>query len=312
MHWLWIAIITLLVGFVCMKMPQKKHLRALVWIVPVLDIAGGYWLVNDGRPWYKMLAYIFLLFLGMKAVTATYRYPAAGRLNLLQWLAYSLGWPGMDPAPFEQLGKGKTVVQKTTFVSGIISFVRGILLLFLLANLLPLAWLPNYVLCLLSFIPIIMIFHAGLFNIGAAVWALVGVNLTPLMDAPWRSNSVSNFWGRRWNIAFIQMTRISLFMPLAKKGKPTLALLLSFFISGIFHEVALTLPVGAGYGLPMCYFVLQALFVLAERKYFHLFNPFLKKLWTILCLMLPFPLLLHPAFIHKVMIPFLQQLADLL
>jgi alginate O-acetyltransferase complex protein AlgI len=153
-----------------------------------------------------------------------------------------------------------------------------------------------------------MIFHAGLFNIGAAMWGLMGVQLSPLMDAPWKSDSVGSFWGRRWNIAFIQMTRITLFTPLARKGRSRLALLFSFFISGIFHEVALSLPVGSGYGLPMLYFILQSIFVLAERKFIHKLSPSMRKTWTFMCLLLPFPLLLHAAFINGIMLPFIKLL----
>jgi alginate O-acetyltransferase complex protein AlgI len=309
MAWYYIAILTLLAGFVCMKMLQKNTLRIIIWVVPLLDIIGGYLTVADSRPWYKMMVYIFLLFLGMKAVTVTYRYSGIGRLNFLQWLAFSLGWPGMDPLPFEQLGKGKRVYYSGLVTSGLISFTAGALLLILLACLLKYHVLHYYIICLLSFIPVVMVFHAGLFNIGAALWGLMGVQLSPLMDAPWKSDSVGSFWGRRWNIAFIQMTKITLFIPLARKGKSRLALLLSFFISGIFHEVALSLPAGSGYGLPMLYFILQSVLVLAERKFIHKLSSIARKTWTFICLLLPFPLLLHPGFIHEIMLPFLKSLS---
>jgi hypothetical protein len=308
MAWYYIAILTLITGFAFMKMPQKGILRIIVWVVPMLDIAGSYLWVADSRPWYRMMIYIFLLFVGMKTVTVVYRYPGKGRLNFLQWLAYALGWPGMDPLPFEQLGKGKSMRHTTLATSGLISFIAGTMLLLLFACLLKYHVLHYYILCLLSFIPIVMIFHAGLFNIGAALWGLMGVQLSPLMDAPWKSDSVGSFWGRRWNIAFIQMTKITLFVPLARKGKSRLALLLSFFISGIFHEIALTLPVGSGYGLPMLYFILQSIFVLTERKFIPKLSPIGRRLWTFACLLLPFPLLLHPAFIHDIMLPFLEHL----
>lgn len=310
MAWYYIAILTFLAGFIFMKMPQKAILRIIVWVVPLLDIVAGYLWVKDSRPWYSMMVYIFLLFLGMKTVTVVYRYPGKGALNFLQWLAFALGWPGMDPLPFEQLGKGDSIRPATLIKSGLVSFVSGIVLLLLLACLLKYHILHYYIVCLLSFIPIVMVCHAGLFNIGAALWGMSGVPLSPLMDAPWKSDSVGSFWGRRWNIAFIQMTRITLFIPLARKGKSRLALLLSFFISGIFHEVALSLPVGSGYGLPMLYFMLQSIFVLAERKFIHKFSPLVRKAWTFMCLLLPFPLLLHPAFINGIMLPFLNHLGS--
>jgi alginate O-acetyltransferase complex protein AlgI len=195
MAWYYIAILSLLAGFVLMKMPQKVMLRIIVWAVPVLDIAGGYWFITDSRPWYKMMVYIFLLFLGMKMVTVVYRYSGKGRLNFLQWLAFALGWPGMDPLPFEQLGKGKRTRPTALITSGLISLTAGLVLLLLFACLLKYHVLHYYIICLLSFIPLVMIFHAGLFNIGAALWGVAGVQLSPLMDAPWKSVSVGSFWG---------------------------------------------------------------------------------------------------------------------
>lgn len=310
MAWYYIAILTLLAGFVFMKMLHKATLRIIVWAVPVLDVVAGHLHITDSRPWYRMMIYIFLLFVGMKTVTVVYRYPGKGRLNFLQWIAFALGWPGMDPLPFEQLGKGKCVYYIGLVTSGLISFTAGAILLIFFACLLKYYALHYYTICLLSFIPIVMIFHTGLLNIGAALWGLAGLQLSPLMDAPWKSDSVGSFWGRRWNIAFIQMTKITLFVPLARKGKSRLALLLSFFISGIFHEIALTLPVEAGYGLPMLYFILQSIFVLAERKFIHKLSPAVRRLWTFACLLLPFPLLLHPAFIHEILLPFLKHLGD--
>jgi alginate O-acetyltransferase complex protein AlgI len=106
------------------------------------------------------------------------------------------------------------------------------------------------------------------------------------------------------------MTRITLFTPLARKGKSRLALFLSFLVSGIFHEVALSLPAGSGYGLPMLYFILQSIFVLAERKFIDKLSATMRKAWTFMCLLLPFPLLLHPAFIHEILLPFLEYLGN--
>ena len=301
-------ILNLTIGFFLGKSNVKSLSKTLVWLLPVSNLLIAYFFLMPSTAWARMTILISLLFLGMKAVSAVYRYPDRSRLFFLQWVCFSLGWPGMDPTPFEQLGKRKLVYYAKFFKSGFIYFLSGILLLYLLAYSLKFFYIPVYLLCLFSFIPFIMIFHLGIFNIGAGVWSCFGVNVVPLMDDPWKAKSLSEFWGKRWNIAFIQMTRITVFMPLAKRTNSNFALIISFIISGIFHEVALTLPVYSNYGMPLAYFLLQAILVLLEKKCMTGQRILIQKTWTILCLLLPFPLLFHPVFVKDVFLPLLHGL----
>jgi hypothetical protein len=72
---------------------------------------------------------------------------------------------------------------------------------------------------------------------------LLGHSVTGLIDQPFRSTSLTEFWGRRWN----RMVQINLaagfFAPLARRGLPTLGVFAAFAASGLFHAVAL---LGAG------------------------------------------------------------------
>lgn len=307
MMWLWIVLFALMAGYACTQ-TGSRLMRTLVWLLPVINVFSGYYLSSTSQPGKRMLILILLLFLGMKAVSTVYRYPSRGKLSLWQWLAFSLCWPGMDPQPFEQLGrKQKVTADRSLLYKGALSATSGLALLYLLAWLLDRHWLSPYIAGLLSFIPFIMIFHIGIGHIGVVLWAGLGIKVIPLMDAPWRSGQLGAFWGQRWNTAFIQMTRTTLFIPFARRRQPQAALLLSFLISGIFHEVALTLPAGGGYGRPLLYFILQAVLVLAERRY-PCRSPLQQRLYTWLCLLLPFPLLLPPAFLREVILPLLQAL----
>ncbi|WP_118972155.1 MBOAT family protein [Taibaiella koreensis] len=308
MMWLLLLLFTLCAGYGCTQTGSRKLVRTLIWLLPAGDVIAGYSLTHAYRPGYRMLILIVLLFAGMKAVTTVYRYPGKGRLTGLQWLAFALGWPGMDPQPFELLGKrNKVNTDRSLLYLGIASFFAGIVLLYLLALLLQHQLAAPYLICLFSFLPFILIFHIGLCNIGVVVWGYAGVDLIPLMEAPWRSENLGAFWGRRWNTAFIQMTRTTLFIPFARRKQPVAALLIAFLMSGIFHEIALTLPVGAGFGRPLLYFMLQALLVLIERRYGSSHRP-TGLLYTWLSLLLPFPLLLPPAFLKEVIQPLLLSL----
>ena len=86
--------------------------------------------------------------------------------------------------------------------------------------------------------------------------------------------------------------------PLAQRVGRSRALLASFLASGLLHELAISLPVNAGYGLPTCYFVLQGFMIRRERK-----QP--GRLATLLRIALPLPLVFHPWFVNGTLVPLL-------
>lgn len=299
-----VALSLFLGGFVIGKMQNKCLAKIIVWFLPLTGVTHIYFSTSLVLPGIRMLVLISILFLGMKAVSIVYRYSAKSRLNFIQWSCFALGWPGMDAVPFEQLGRAK--VKNRYIDSGIPFFVSGVALLCLLAYSLKHYEPPAYLLCLMSFIPLIMIFHFGLFNMLSSFWATFGVSVTPLMDAPWRALSLSEFWGKRWNIAFIQMIRITVFLPLSKRANASLALLTAFLLSGVFHEVALSLPVSAGFGLPLLYFMIQVMLIKIERLFIKRKNTVIQRVWTFSCLLLPFPLLFHASFVKEIFVPLLH------
>ena len=88
------------------------------------------------------------------------------------------------------------------------------------------------------------------------------------------SAAVPRRWPRRvwassgageWNLAFSEMTAVAVYRPLsAPLGRGT-ATLGAFLFSGVLHELAISLPVLAGFGLPSLYFALHGLLVLVKR-----------------------------------------------
>ena len=79
-----------------------------------------------------------------------------------------------------------------------------------------------------------------------------------------------------------------------------------FVVSGLLHEMAISLPVRAGYGGPLAYFVLHGVLVLLEPR---LDREGWKPTgawglgWTLGWLALPIPLLFHPPFLAGVLLP---------
>jgi hypothetical protein len=84
--------------------------------------------------------------------------------------------------------------------------------------------------------------------------------------------------------------------------------MVAFIFSGILHEIALSVPVNAGYGLPTLYFIIQGSLVLIERVLSHnklsfLQNKIYARVWTLFWVIAPMPLLFHTEFIKQVLWP---------
>ena len=67
------------------------------------------------------------------------------------------------------------------------------------------------------------------------------------MVAPLRSTSVSEFWGKRWNTAFRDITFKFLFRPLARRFSVGIALILAFLFSGLVHDLVVSVPARGGW-----------------------------------------------------------------
>jgi D-alanyl-lipoteichoic acid acyltransferase DltB (MBOAT superfamily) len=156
---------------------------------------------------------------------------------------------------------------------------------------------------------IILVLHFGTFHVLSLLWRSAGVDARPIMQAPLSATSLSDFWGRRWNLGFRQLTYRLIFQPARMRSGVVPATLLSFFASGIIHELVISLPARGGYGLPTCYFVLQGLGVLFERstpgKRLGLSSGTRGWLFAVICAGAPAYLLFHPWFVRGVILPFL-------
>jgi alginate O-acetyltransferase complex protein AlgI len=148
-----------------------------------------------------------------------------------------------------------------------------------------------------------LILHFGVFNVLAGAWRLAGVDCRALFRAPFASKSLAEFWARRWNLGFTEMTSLAIFRPLKRTLGDRGAAFVSFLFSGLLHELAISIPVKAGFGLPLLYFALHAFATAIERRLERtggLFagRPWLGWLWTMTWLLLPLPLLFHPPFLR--------------
>jgi alginate O-acetyltransferase complex protein AlgI len=310
-HLVYFAVINLalvLLGYVFVK----RELVWPAWLSMLLVIPVVYCIFNHEHPVLKMLSIIATTFTGMKVITVTVDYSGKKtKPKFIPWLAFAAGWAGMRVQPFETLGQPALPHAWAMIRFGISRVIGGLLLIVLAHGIVGLHFdtgLTYFWLSPLLLVALSLILHFGLLSIGAGQWRLMGVNTYYLFRQPAKAMSLTEFWGKRWNLAFIEMTTIAIFRPLRGNIGKTGALAVAFLFSGLLHELALSVPVNNGYGLPMLYFVIQGVVLLVEKKLIScntafLKHPVLARLWLFFWLVVPMPLLFHAQFIKLVVWP---------
>jgi hypothetical protein len=100
------------------------------------------------------------------------------------------------------------------------------------------------------------------------------------------------------------------FRPLARRAGVAWATLGVFLISGVIHDIVISLQARGGFGLPTGYFVLQGAGVLIERsrlgRTLGLGGDVRGRLFMFVFTLGPAYWLFHPIFIRNVILPMLQ------
>jgi hypothetical protein len=282
------------------------------WLLLVAGILIIHLIFLHANPIARMLAIIATTFTAMKIIAVAESYKAKKlSLQFKQWLVFATGWAGMRAEPFESLGQLQLPNAWRMIRFGIIRVIAGSVLILLAHQIVSLHVNPQViyiVVTVLLLVGLSLILHFGLLSISAGTWRLKGVNTYYLFKQPVKAMSLTEFWGKRWNMAFSEMTAVAIFRPLRNKIGNAGALMVAFAFSGLLHELALSVPVNSGYGLPMLYFIIQGVLVLAEKAFIankakFLQHRILARLWTLFWVIVPMPLLFHEQFIKQVVWP---------
>ena len=221
-------------------------------------------------------------------------------------LAWFVAWPGLN-APRFFTTTDCTAAAPREWVFAFAKTIFGGCLLFFVAP----AVLSTHKLTAgwIALAGIVFIFHFGSFHLLALYWRTQGRDVRPIMNAPILATSVSEFWSKRWNLAFRDYAHPFLFKPLARKWSPKVAVAIGYLFSGVVHELAISVPAHGGYGLPTMYFTLQGLAILLER-FAGLKGGLRGWCWTLIATAPTALLLFHPPFVRTVVLPLIQPLAD--
>jgi hypothetical protein len=228
--------------------------------------------------WHRMVAMVAALFLAFKAVSLPQR----------RALPYLLLWPGTDPRPFESTRRpdptaARLLGQGTAFAAA------GLFAIAVLGASHP----------YLAMLGAILAVHLGLFDVLAAAWRWYGLDVGRICPDPWRSRSLAEFWGARWNLAFHVVARDRIYRPIARRWGRNAALAAAFLFSGLMHELVISVPAGGGWGLPTLYFALHGALVALERAG----RLRTGRALTLACVIGPAPLLFHLPFVENVVLP---------
>lgn len=257
--------------------------------------------------WAFMWILSFAIFIGLKWLTW---WKARGMVEHPAWrsTAYLLAWPGMDAEAYLDVDQQVLPPSAKTWVWASLETVLGAVLLWVVARSVPQreALLRGWI----GMVGLILLLHFGTFQIVSLMWQSIGVKAPPIMMGPLRAVSLSEFWGRRWNLGFRQLAHELIFRPLYRTVGVGLAGFLVFVASGLIHDLVISLPARGGYGLPTGYFVLQGVGITMERSTFGkrigLGHGRIGWLFMALFVIAPVFWLFHPWFVLRVILPFMH------
>ncbi len=257
-----------------------------------------------------MWALAFAIYAGCKWLT--WRRTPANTAPFWRHAGYLVAWPGLDAKAFlqlEPLPANERPGSQEWRAAGA-KLLLGAELFWGAGRLLPAH--QEILLGWLGMIGLILMLHFGSFHLLSCAWRTAGVDARPLMRSPLAAVSLSEFWGKRWNTAFRDLTHRFLFRPLAGWLGPRRAIAAGFVFSGLLHELVISVPARGGYGGPTLFFALQAAGLLIERtgpgRALGLGRGVRGWLFTMLALVLPAGALFHPPFVQRVIVPFMSAL----
>ncbi len=261
----------------------EGRLRIPMWVRILLVagvLVGAHVVLIGADPIARMVGICVVLLAGMKGLV----YAAwGGHLSWGRYLVFSMCWFGMDPGTFTKRRKGLS--WKDDVVWGVTLMILGTLGAWLV-------WAMEWRQILVMFLPMSLGFHFGALRVLKGGLRRAGFPVRTLFPNVLKAKGVGDFWSRRWNVGYSQMMQRLVGRPVEKGMGREAGIFAVFFVSGMMHEIAITVPVNSGYGLPTAYFSVHGLFVLLEGR----FGKSLGKVRALLLVAAPLGFLFPPEF----------------
>ncbi|HEX6275512.1 MAG TPA: MBOAT family protein [Polyangiaceae bacterium] len=303
-----VLLVLLVGGYALSRRAPGGWVPKVGWTILVAGVPAIERLTAREPAFVRMLALIAFALVTLKLI-AVARERAAGMppLSFTAWLAFSSAWLGMRPRLFISYGAPARDGAPVLLRRGAVNLALGLACV-ALARAVWSTTESRWAATIPLLVGLSLCLHFGLGTLLAGVWRLRGVETDAVFRAPLRSENLAEFWSKRWNLGFSEMTAALIYRPLSRRVGSTAALLAGFLASGLLHEMAISVPVRAGFGLPTLYFVLHGVLVGVERRLSQAGRPLsgrLGRAWSMFWILAPLPLLFHPPFLAGVVWPLL-------
>lgn len=302
-------LIVLLIGFPMTRVRSPTLARTVSWLMVVVSVTGMERYTVSQPAGFRMLAIIGILLYTMKIVVVVeVNLSGKSQLRFWQWIGFAGFWVGMRPTIFAKVPRSPRGSVAGYAWRGVRNMACGLALVLAAQRvwLATVEWDDSHRLFLATVLllpGLSLMLHFGAFNLLASWWRWMGAECDMVFRAPLQSKSLAEFWGKRWNLAFSEMTTLSIYRPLRGVFGNAPAMFVAFAFSGILHELAISVPVRAGFGLPLLYFALHGVAMLIESRCQALAGlihsrPWIGRIWTLAWIVIPLPILFHQPFLR--------------
>lgn len=261
---------------------QPWNYRLVGWSVLMLIVAGAHFSLKNSDPIVRMVGICCVLLGGMKGLVYA-EWAGGGKLPFMRYCVFAFLWFGMDPASFRNRRAG--LAWKQDIWIGVGLMILGTLGAWLV-------WMMQWRQILVMFVPMSIGFHFGTLRVLKGGLRAAGFPVRTLFPNLLDARGVGDFWSRRWNVGYSQMMQRLIGRPVQAVAGESAGVMAVFIGSGLLHELAITLPVQSGFGLPTLYFTLHGGLTLIEKRTGRQFG----KIPALLAVGLPLSFLFPPAF----------------
>ncbi len=242
-------------GPLCARFRSPWLRRMAGWSAAALLVVAADRVLADADPVLRMAGICAVLLAAMKGLVYA-EWARAETLSMPRYAVFSLLWFGMDPASFRY--RKPKLSWKGDVATGLVLVAIG-------AAGSWVVWRMEWRQVIVMFLPMSLGFHFGALRVLKGCMRLAGFPVKTLFPNVLNAQGIADFWSRRWNVGYSQMMQRLVGRPVAERFGATASIMAVFIGSGLLHEVAITLPVRSGYGLPTLYFTLHGLLVLVEK-----------------------------------------------
>ncbi|WP_339909615.1 MBOAT family protein [Symmachiella dynata] len=284
---------------------SNHHAKLAAWsplfVLPVVAV----WSTRNSAAWLCMWVLAFSIYAGLKWLSYS-EYVENHVCTVRRSIGYLFAWPGMDAKSFLSISPSVAPPLRWEWRAAVAKMVIGCVLIGIAVAIVNRQmWVAGWT----GMVGITLALHFGTFHLLSTAWRQAGVDARPLMDAPLLATSLNDFWGKRWNLAFRDLAHTYVFRTCVGRWGIAVATMAVFVVSGVIHDVVISLPARAGYGLPTLYFVIQGVGVLFERshlgKRLGLRHGAVGRIYCAILILAPVGLLFHPPFVERVIVPML-------